>query len=114
MLPKPNRLPKEEFKKLFTHGKRIHIPEFQIIVSPSHATISRFAVIVGKNISKRAVERNRIKRLIRESIQHLLPQIVQSIDCVIIVKKNFSSTNQTEIELTIKKIFVNNNLLLKK
>lgn len=47
---------------------------------------SRFGFIVSTKISKKAVERNRAKRLLRESISFLLNDLNLGFDCVILAK----------------------------
>ncbi len=72
-----NTLPKEErlhgrtcIAEVFSKGKRFSVPSFRIIwrIRPldSLPTI-RFGITVPKKISKKAVERNRIKRCCREA-----------------------------------------------
>ncbi|HCM82917.1 MAG: Ribonuclease P protein component [Candidatus Gottesmanbacteria bacterium GW2011_GWB1_44_11c] len=90
MFPKPNRLPSEAFTRVFRTGKRIHGEIFGVIAAPNSQPLSRFAVWVGVKIDKRATKRNRMKRLVREAVRHLLPTIKPGFDCIIIAKKNFS------------------------
>lgn len=60
MLKKKERLTKAEFDRFFKVGKRTHSPTLQII----HAQHDNFhgAVVVGKKVYKRAVDRNRLRR----------------------------------------------------
>lgn len=53
----------------------------------------RFAVVVSKKIAKRAVVRNRLKRLVRQAMQELLldPTFaarLTSVDCVVTVHRD--------------------------
>lgn len=98
MFPKPNRLPHEVFRSVFKSGKRIHGDDILIIISPNKESCSRFAVQVGVKIDKRAVVRNRMKRLIRESIRNLLPGIKPGYDYIIIAQKNFSNKKEQDVE----------------
>jgi ribonuclease P protein component len=46
---------------------------------------NRYAVIAGKRVGK-AVQRNRAKRLVREALRHLHPQLKQGYDIAVIVR----------------------------
>lgn len=67
--------------------------------------VSRFAFLVPKKSAKRAVERNRIKRLLRESLQHLLPTLPFPIDAVMIVKGSIEEKTQMEVEKKTNELF---------
>lgn len=60
MLAKKERLTKKEFDRSFSLGKRIHSPALQIIFHPSFAFHG--AVVVGKKVYKKAVDRNTLRR----------------------------------------------------
>ena len=60
MLKKKERLTKKEFDRFFSLGRRYHSPALSLIYSPApdfHA-----AVVVGKKVYKKAVDRNRLRR----------------------------------------------------
>jgi len=126
MLPKSHRIPRSCFQMVYKSGKRIHGNNFSLIVSPvpkieeslipgmvhkSSVTqpLSRFAVVVPKKVAKRAVDRNRMKRLVSESLHHLLPTIKPGIDCIIIAKTNFADTKQQDIKNELIKQSVSSN-----
>lgn len=102
MLPKSHRLPASEIQTVLKQGRKITMPMGQLIFRQTQNPVSRFAFVVSARIDKRAVVRNRIKRLLRESIRHLLPQIAEGRDFVIIAKKNISGLNQSETDNLIK------------
>lgn len=60
MLKKRERLTTQEFDRYFTSGKRIHHTLFTLVYTPHEEFHG--AVVVGKKVSKKAVERNRIRR----------------------------------------------------
>lgn len=60
MLKKKERLTKKEFDRSFSVGRRLHSPLFTLVWedgSDFHG-----AVVVGKKVFKRAVDRNRLRR----------------------------------------------------
>ena len=61
------RLKKQaDFQKLFHKGKRAFSPSLTVVYTPSEKT--RMGIFVGKRHGK-SVQRNRIKRLLRESFR---------------------------------------------
>jgi len=60
MLKKKERLTKKEFDRFFSSGKRSHSELFSLIYSPTPTFHS--AVVVGKKVYKKAVNRNLLRR----------------------------------------------------
>lgn len=68
MLKKIHRINKtRDFQRVYRTGKTVHSPALVIkfLKSPKF----RAAFVVNKKVSKKAVERNRIKRAVREEIR---------------------------------------------
>lgn len=80
--PKQERLSsKKLIDALFTKGASFYFYPFSIrfLSAEEHATHHQFMVSVSKRNFKRAVDRNRIKRLLRESYRlhkHLLQEVL--------------------------------------
>jgi len=53
-------------------------------------SVTRIGIVVGKKFSKKAVERNRVKRILREEVRKLYGQLDTGYDIVIFVKKTDS------------------------
>ena len=88
MLPRTHRLSShQEIREVFRVGKRASGSFFSFIFlrDPSHT--SRFAVIVGKKTAPPAVDRNRAKRLVRETIRRRLSQIAPGYSGIILLSK---------------------------
>ncbi len=72
---------KKTFDNLFTKGKRFSYKNCSVVVSfnqkadliynPNDNRIIFYAAIISKKVAKKAVIRNRVKRLLRESIRQL-------------------------------------------
>lgn len=69
MLKKKERLTKKEFDRFFASGRRIHSPFFTLIFTA--APDFHGAVVVGKKVYKRAVDRNRLRRRLYNIIYRL-------------------------------------------
>ena len=111
MLPKPHRLPSPLVRQVMRTGKRIATPQFQLIFSKNSLGVPRFAFIVGNNIDKRATARNRMKRLLRESVHHLLPHVASGWDGVFLVKAKLGDKKQTEVEPVVRGLLEQASLL---
>lgn len=97
MLPKENRLPSPQIKTVMRRGKRVSAQSLQFIFAQNTLPVSRFTFVVPKNVDKRAVGRNRLKRLARESVRLALPSLASGWDGVFMVRKGlgdeFASVN---------------------
>jgi ribonuclease P protein component len=73
MLKKANRLAKDrDIQKTFARGRAFFSPFFSVKFLPGGTNV-RFTVVVSTKVSKRAVVRNRLKRLVREYLRTHLP-----------------------------------------
>lgn len=78
------RLKKQsDFQKLFQKGTRVFTPSFTLLYKPSNVT--RMGISIGKRHGK-AVQRNKIKRLIREAFRLVNADMVGCYDMIIIPK----------------------------
>lgn len=76
-----------------------------MVFAKNNVSVSRFAVIVSNKIDKRATVRNRIKRIVRESLRHLTSRIAPATDCVVLVRSNISGKKQGDVEELLAKMF---------
>lgn len=100
MLHKENRLTdKQSFDLAIKRGTRYTSPNFiaYIIKLPARDTGPRAGIIVSKKISKKAVERNRIKRVIREALKQKIIGIRQEYDIVVLATKNIKGKGSNDI-----------------
>ena len=75
---KPERLSREKLiQELFHKGSSFYLFPFKVIFLPGKDAASQVLVAVPKSVFKRAVDRNKIKRRIREGYRlnrHKLPE----------------------------------------
>jgi len=70
MLKKENRLKKQkEFDEIFKKGKGLKEESLFLKIFKNNTEHTRIGIIVSKKVSKKAVERNKIKRQIKEIIK---------------------------------------------
>lgn len=97
MLPLKNRLKKStEIKKVFEEGKSARNDFLFLRYHLNNSQHSRIAFSVGLNHSKKAVERNRTKRLLRIAAQNLLSDLKPGFDIVIYLKNIKPATVELE------------------
>lgn len=84
MLKKSFRLPKTGFRA----EKVIRSKTFVLKTAINGESNSRFGFIVSKKIDKRAVVRNKIKRILRSCAEKNLKKIKPGFDFLLILKKN--------------------------
>ncbi|ACK69352.1 ribonuclease P protein component [Gloeothece citriformis PCC 7424] len=93
-LPQEHRLKRrKDFQKVYKQGGRYTSPHLIIrtlFESCSENSLNSqptcFGISVSQKVSKKAVIRNRIKRLIRQAIRELLPQISNGWKVVIVIR----------------------------
>ncbi len=60
---------KHDYSFVFADARAFHCKAFTILVRPGQADNARLGLVVAKKVSKKAVDRNRIKRIIRDSFR---------------------------------------------
>lgn len=75
MLKKQNRITKtRDLQMVYRKGKTLHTPALVIKFLPNPESL-KVGLVVSKKISKKAVERNRIKRALREEMRLRKPNL---------------------------------------
>lgn len=99
MLPKKFRFSKrQEIGDVKKKGKLYQFPLFGILVLKTRIEESpRFAFVVSTRISKKSTERNKIRRLLSETIKFLLPKITLGYDLIFLTKKSILDKGFWEI-----------------
>ena len=112
MLPKENRITKkEDFTNVRHNGQIIQSQSFAFAYLESQKDAngaelpSRFGFIVSTKISKKATERNRVKRMLRKIIQDNLPITKSGVDGVFLTKQLILKKKPEEVEQEIKGLF---------
>jgi ribonuclease P protein component len=104
MFPRENRLPSYEIPLLFQSGRTASVEGLQLRYRIRTEQAKRFAVVVPLSLSKKAVVRNRIKRLVREAVRATVLTLPAGIDAVVLVKRNMGWTGIEEMRESMKKL----------
>ncbi len=89
-----------EFKEVFESGVRLYTEHFTVIYSPNSLGMPRLGLVVGKRISLNAVERNRIKRILREVFRRNKSSF-DSFDVLFMARKPTEKLDYTRAEREI-------------
>lgn len=80
-------------------------PYFVLKAANNNLSYNRFGFMVSKRIDKKAVVRNKIKRLIRGGIEEFSKDLKEGHDMVFIAAKNAISASREEIKTAQKELF---------
>ncbi|OGZ45097.1 MAG: ribonuclease P protein component [Candidatus Ryanbacteria bacterium RIFCSPHIGHO2_02_FULL_45_13b] len=106
MLRKENRLRAEnDFKKVFHGGARARSGPFQLLCRKSAVSNARFGFVIPLSVSKKAVQRNKLRRQLREIVRTVFYQKVSGYDCVIRVYAGADRLKYQDIEKHIISVF---------
>ncbi len=96
--PKQLRVRKRsEFQIIFKQGKPVRSKLFKAVVLKTANTYPRLGVAISKRIFKKAVDRNRTKRIVRETFRKLKAKLqLAGLDIVVIAKKQGDKNEQRE------------------
>lgn len=94
MLARESRLSLKNNKFI---GKKIQTDEFTILYR--NADKFRSAIVIPKRVAKKAVDRNRIKRLVAESLKDRN----YNFEIVVKVKNNLSNLKKNDLETKLEK-----------
>ena len=110
MLPKENRLKKRSaFIATYHTGKSFHKSGITVFCGKEkkNETPTRVGFVVSKKIHKRAVKRNRIKRLMRESYRLILKNNEGNekyMSLIFVASSAILNKSFNEIDIAIKKL----------
>jgi len=114
MLKKQFRLRKQkDFENVFAKGAYFSDKFLTLKIVENGLDISRFGFIVGSKVSKKAVLRNRVKRVLRELVRLKLKQerIKTGFDAVFISKAGIAEIISKDINLAVEKLLKKSGLL---
>jgi ribonuclease P protein component len=113
MLPYKNRLiNKSDFEKVYRFGAFFSFNNIYLKVRENKGTETRVGFSVGIKFSKKAVERNRLKRQLRAIVGKNKENIKKGWDIVIMVKKEGKTKlDSRELEKNVIGVLKKSNLI---
>lgn len=85
-------------------GKRLAYRHFHIELRFTSRDTARIGLAISRRVSKRAVERNRIKRLVRESFRHCLHEL-PPIDLVLVARPSAVSVDGASLLVDLAELW---------
>lgn len=105
MLKKINRISRrKEFLEIKNKGKMFNSPLFGAVCSFDETEEIKFGFVISKKISKRAVDRNKIKRRMSEVLVKKIDKFKLGTKIVFLAKKSLLGAKMGEIEIEIDKL----------
>jgi ribonuclease P protein component len=99
MLPQENRLKrKKEFEAVFKGGRIVRGNNFFLKFLANGTDKTKVGFVVSKKISKKAVERNKVKRRLREAIRLKKKEIKQGFSIIIMTTPSIKGLTFKEIQ----------------
>lgn len=103
-----NRLRKSnEFRRIFSRGKRVSTRYFVIYSLPNRLTHSRIGIQVKAKIGS-AVRRNYIKRMVRETFRKMKHEFRSPVDLILIAEKQILDLTCSTFEQEFRKVLIQN------
>ncbi|UOG92688.1 MAG: ribonuclease P protein component [Candidatus Thiothrix sulfatifontis] len=85
-----------EFQRVFQHGKRLHANGLNARAAANSVGFPRLGMAIAKKALRRAHERNRIRRLVRESFRQHQASL-PAVDMVIMCRADVLTMSNTDI-----------------
>ncbi len=92
MLKKKERLTRKEFDRFFSIGKRLHSPYLQLIYAENDTFHG--AVVVGKKVAKKAVDRNTLRRRLYAQVYRDLRLFTPPAVYILVAKAGFAALSR--------------------
>lgn len=107
MLAKVFRLTSpQDFKNVKLHGKVFHSKNFTLsIYKRTEGDAPRFGFIIPNKVVTRAVDRNRIKRVLSEATRYELTSLSPFVDCVFLPKLSMLSAYTADVMKEVAQAF---------
>lgn len=98
----------KDFQTVYRRGRYNATALFSVNVLPNRFGFTKIGVVVNKKVTKKAVERNTVKRQVREIVRAVLPKLKKGQSIVVTVRQpaliaDFK-TMEREILISFKKL----------
>lgn len=117
-MQRENRLTRrEDFNKIYRHGKSSANHQFVVYVMRQPASIEGEGFRLGISVSKKignAVVRNRLRRMIKEIVRLNGEKVAPRTDMILIVRKPAAEMEYAEMEKSILHVLRRADILVKK
>lgn len=85
-----------QFERVFARGRRSADDCFTVIAAGNDASGARLGLAIAKRRVPKAVDRNRIKRIVRESFRHRIAEL-PAVDIVVLARSGVACRGNAEL-----------------
>ena len=96
----------EEYTQVFDNAHRSRDQYFTVLAKPKKIGHAKLGLAVAKKKAKRAVSRNRLKRIIRESFR-LSQNTIACADYVVMIQQSSENISNKQLFLSLEKHWQN-------
>jgi ribonuclease P protein component len=101
--PRSCRITKSsEYQSFFKEGKKLHQDHFFIVIKINKLDYTRLGFVIAKKHIKKAIKRNTVKRVIRESFRYH-QYLLKGVDLVVIAKKGLGELTKESFRSQLDK-----------
>ena len=93
---------RNDFEVVKDKGRLYQSPLFGMLVMSENVEETKFGFLISKKISKRAVDRNKIRRLMTEAVRFKINEIKKKVWVVFLVKRKMLTVKQDEVKLEVE------------
>lgn len=112
MLPQKARLRKaRDFKEVFEKGRGVRDGRLFLKAATTKNEDLRIGVVVSKQVAARAVDRNRIRRLLAEALGGLMPSLKPGHDIVLVTLPGLELANLQDAKQKVLSVVKKTSLL---
>lgn len=101
----------DDFKRVRQMGKSFAHPLVVLVTQSNQAKNLRVGITAGKAIGN-AVQRNRAKRLLREAMRSLIPNIASDTDLILVARTKLVTASLTDVTSALTNLLERANLFI--
>jgi ribonuclease P protein component len=94
---------KADFDRVFADNQRARTDYVMVMALPNQVGYPRLGMVVAKRLLSRAVDRNRVKRCVRESFRQVLPELPACDFVVRLIVKPVAGDEARDLSRTFKR-----------
>jgi len=104
LLPGPFRLDSAKYKAVFAGKRSVYGQTLVVWVAHSPDAGRRAGVVVSKRTFRRAVDRNRAKRLMREAFRLARHHLVEKVDVILIARAGIAGRKCQDVMQDLERV----------
>lgn len=104
MLSRPHRISQAEFKRFIRKSRYFKNDIFFIRYASNHKNYSQYAIVISAKVSKLAVIRNRLRRVVSSWIEENIRQLPQGFYIAIYINKVFIDNQKEDIKVKLTQL----------